>query len=114
VLATSAGAGEITVEEFARIDLRAAKVLAAEAVPKTEKLLKLVLDLGGEERTVVSGIAGAYAPADLVGRTVLYFANLKPAKIRGVVSQGMILAASSDPLSLCAFDRDVAPGTKVK
>jgi methionyl-tRNA synthetase len=107
-------AGEITVEEFARIDLRAAKVLAAEAVPKTDKLLKLVLDLGGEERTVVSGIAGAYAPADLVGRTVLYFANLKPAKIRGVVSQGMILAASSDPLSLCAFDRDVAPGTKVK
>ena len=108
------GTGEVTIEEFARIDLRAAKVLAAEAVPKTEKLLKLVLDLGGEERTVVSGIAGAYAPADLVGRTVLYFANLKPAKIRGVVSQGMILAASSDPLSLCAFDRDVAPGTKVK
>jgi methionyl-tRNA synthetase len=108
------GTGEVTIEEFARIDLRAAKVLAAEAVPKTEKLFKLVLDLGGEERTVVSGIAGAYAAADLVGRTVLYFANLKPAKIRGVVSQGMILAASSDPLSLCAFDRDVAPGTKVK
>jgi methionyl-tRNA synthetase len=106
--------GEITIEEFAKIDLRSAKVLAAEAVPKTEKLLKLDLDLGNERRTVISGIAGAYAPADLVGRTVLYLANLKPAKIRGVVSQGMILAASSDPLSLACFDRDVAPGTKVK
>jgi methionyl-tRNA synthetase len=106
--------GEVTIDEFARIDLRAAKVLAAEAVPKTEKLLKLVLDLGSEQRTVVSGIAGAYAPADLVGRTVLYLANLKPAKIRGVVSQGMILAASSDPLSLGVFDRAVEPGTKVK
>jgi methionyl-tRNA synthetase len=105
---------EITIEDFARIDLRSAKVLAAEAVPKTEKLLKLVLDLGSEQRTVISGIAGAYAPADLVGRTVLYLANLKPAKIRGVVSQGMILAAGSDPLSLACFDREVTPGTKVK
>jgi methionyl-tRNA synthetase len=105
---------ELTIEEFAKVDLRSAKVLAAEAVPKTEKLLKLVLDLGSEQRTVISGIAGAYVPADLVGRTVLYLANLKPAKIRGVVSQGMILAASSDPLSLAAFDRDVPPGTKVK
>jgi methionyl-tRNA synthetase len=107
-------ASEITIEDFAKIDLRSAKVLAAEAVPKTDKLLKLVLDLGSEQRTVISGIAGAYAPADLVGRTVLYLANLKPAKIRGVISQGMILAASSDPLSMCAFDREVAPGTKVK
>jgi len=105
---------EITIEEFAKIDLRSAKVLAAEAVPKTDKLLKLVLDLGAEQRTVISGIAGAYAPADLVGRTVLYLANLKPAKIRGVISQGMILAAGSDPLSMCGFDREVAPGTKVK
>ena len=109
-----ASAGEITIEEFAKIDLRSAKVLAAEAVPKTDKLLKLVLDLGSEQRTVISGIAGAYAPDALVGRTVLYLANLKPAKIRGVISQGMILAASSDPLSLASFDREVAPGTKVK
>ena len=106
--------GEITIEDFAKIDLRSARILAAEAVPKTEKLLKLVLDLGSEQRTVISGIAGAYAPDALVGRTVLYLANLKPAKIRGVVSQGMILAASSDPLSLGCFDREVAPGTKIK
>ena len=105
---------ELTIEDFAKVDLRSAKVLSAEAVPKTEKLLKLVLDLGSEQRTVISGIAGAYKPEELVGRTVLYLANLKPAKIRGVVSQGMILAAGSDPLSLASFDRDVPPGTKVK
>jgi methionyl-tRNA synthetase len=108
------GAMEVAMDDFAKIDLRSAKVLSAEAVPKTEKLLKLTLDLGGEQRTVVSGIAGAYAPDDLVGRTVLYLANLKPAKIRGVLSQGMILAAGGDVLSLCTFDRDVLPGTKVK
>ena len=113
-LVAAGSASEITIEEFAKIDLRSAKVLAAEAVPKTDKLLKLVLDMGNEQRTVISGIAGAYAPADLVGRTVLYLANLRPAKIRGVISQGMILAAGSDPLSMCAFDREVAPGTKVK
>ena len=105
---------EITIEEFAKMDLRAAKVLAAEAVPKTDKLLKLTLDLGSEQRTVVSGIAGAYKPAEIVGHTVLYLANLKPAKIRGVVSQGMIMAAGSDPLSLSCFDREVPPGTRVK
>jgi methionyl-tRNA synthetase len=73
-----------------------------------------VLDLGSEQRTVISGIAGAYAPSDLVGRTVLYLANLKPAKIRGVLSQGMILAADSKPLALAGFDREVPPGTRVK
>jgi methionyl-tRNA synthetase len=105
---------EVAMEDFAKIDLRSAKVLSAEAVPKTEKLLKLTLDLGEEQRTVVSGIAGAYAPGDLIGRTVLYLANLKPAKIRGVLSQGMILAAGGEALCLCTFDRDVPPGTKVK
>jgi methionyl-tRNA synthetase len=105
---------EVTIEEFAKLDLRSAKVIAAEAVPKTDKLLKLVLDLGSEQRTVVSGIAGAYQAADLVGRTVLYLANLKPAKIRGVVSQGMILAANGEVLSLASFDRDVPSGTRVK
>ena len=108
-------AAEIAIEDFQRLDLRAAKVLQAETVPKTEKLLKLTLDLGGEQRTVISGIAGAYAPADLVGRTVLYFANLKPATIRGVISQGMILAAGGEKvLALCSFDREVPAGAKVK
>jgi methionyl-tRNA synthetase len=114
VPASVAAAPDLTIDEFAKVDLRSAKVLAAEAVPKTDKLLKLELDLGSEQRTVISGIALAYKPGELVGRTVLYLANLKPAKIRGVVSQGMILAAGSDPLSLAVFDRDVLPGTKVK
>ena len=100
---------------FDEIDLRAAKVLACERVPKTEKLLKLTLDLGTEQRTVVSGIAGAYAPEALVGRTVVYLANLKPAKIRGVISQGMILAAGdAEVLALTALDRDVPPGTRIR
>jgi methionyl-tRNA synthetase len=87
-----------------------AKVLAAERVPKADKLLKLTLDVGAEQRTVVSGIAGAYAPEALVGKTIIYLANLKPAKIRGVVSQGMILAAGdADVLALSALDRGRAP-----
>ena len=106
---------EIAIDDFAKVDLRAAKVLTAEKVPKTEKLLKLTLDLGSEQRTVVSGIAGAYTPEAMVGRTVVYLANLKPAKIRGVLSQGMILAAGdADVLALSALDRDVPPGTKIR
>jgi len=107
---------EITLDDFAKIELRAAKVLSAERVPKADKLLKLTLDVGGAEpRTVVSGIAGAYAPEDLVGKTVIYLANLKPAKLRGVVSQGMILAAGdAEVLGLSALDRDVPPGTLIR
>ena len=107
--------GPIDKADFDRVDLRAARVLACERVPKTEKLLKLTLDLGTEQRTVVSGIAGAYPPEALVGRTVVYLANLKPAKIRGVVSQGMILAAGdAEVLALTALDRDVPPGTPIR
>jgi methionyl-tRNA synthetase len=106
---------ELSYDEFQKVDLRAARVLAAEKVPKTDKLLKLTLDLGTEQRTVVSGIAGAYPPEALVGRTVVYLANLKPAKIRGVLSQGMILAAGdAEVLALAALDREVPPGTKVR
>jgi methionyl-tRNA synthetase len=106
---------EISYDEFQKMDLRAAKVLTAEKVPKTDKLLKLTLDLGTEQRTVVSGIAGPYQPEALVGRTVVYLANLKPAKIRGVLSQGMILAAGdAEVLALTGLDKDVPPGTKVR
>ena len=114
--AAPAAPGEITMDDFAKIELRAAKVVAAERVPKADKLLKLTLDVGGAEpRTVVSGIAGAYAPEELVGKTVIYLANLKPAKLRGVVSQGMILAAGeADVLGLSALDRDVPPGTLIR
>jgi methionyl-tRNA synthetase len=106
---------QITIDDFAKIELRAAKVLSAERVPKADKLLKLTLDVGTEQRTVVSGIAGAYAPEALVGKTVIYLANLKPAKLRGVISQGMILAAGdAEVLGLSALDRDVPPGTLIR
>ncbi len=113
--APAAPTPEISYEEFQKLELRAARVLSAERVPKTDKLLKLTLDLGSEQRTVVSGIAGAYAPEAMVGRTVVYLANLKPAKIRGVLSQGMILAAGdAEVLALAGLDRDVAPGTRIR
>jgi methionyl-tRNA synthetase len=106
----------ITLDDFAKLDLRIAEVLAATAVPKTNKLLELTLSLGGDERrTVVSGIAGSYAPEDLIGRQVVMIANLKPAKLRGIVSQGMILVAEDDDggLSLVAADRQLPPGATV-
>ena len=106
---------EIALDDFAKIDLRVARVVACEKVPKADKLLKLTLDVGAEQRTVVSGIAGAYQPEQLIGRTVIYLANLKPAKIRGVISQGMILAAGdAEVLALSGLDRDAPPGTRVR
>jgi methionyl-tRNA synthetase len=113
--ADTAPPAEIAIDDFAKIDLRVAKVLACERVPKADKLLNLTLDVGAEQRTVVSGIALAYSPEQMVGKTVIYLANLKPAKIRGVISQGMILAAGdADVLGLSALDRDVPPGTRVR
>lgn len=87
---------EITIDDFDKIDLRVVKVLECEAVPKAKKLLKLKVDLGGEERQVISGIAQFYKPEELVGKYVVLVANLKPVKLRGELSQGMILAASTD------------------
>jgi methionyl-tRNA synthetase len=110
-----AAPGDITIDEFAKIDLRAAKVLACERVPKADKLLKLTLDIGGAPRTVLSGIAPAYTPETIVGKTVIYLSNLAPKKIRGIESQGMILAAGDDDvLGLSALDREVPPGTKIR
>ena len=108
-------AADIAYEDFQKLDLRVARVTAAERVPKADKLLKLTLDVGGDQRTVVSGIAPAYAPEAMVGKTVIYLANLAPRKIRGVVSQGMILAAGGDEvLALGGLDRDVPPGTPIR
>jgi methionyl-tRNA synthetase len=107
----------ITIDEFARIDLRVAVVLAAERVPKTEKLLKLDLDLGSEKRSIVSGIAEFYEPEALVGRRIVVVANLKPARIRGVESRGMLLAAGGraegEDLGLVTLDKSIPPGTRV-
>ena len=99
---------EISIDDFAKIHLRVVKVLAAEPVPKTEKLLKLTVDLGDEQREIVSGIAKHYEPADLVGKNVVMVINLKPAKIRGIVSHGMVLAASQgDDLKVLSVDMPV-------
>jgi methionyl-tRNA synthetase len=98
------------------VELRVAKVLEAEAVPKSKKLVKLKVDVGTEQRTIVAGIAEAYQPEQLVGRTIAIVFNLKPAKLMGVESNGMVLAASVDggkPI-LVAFDQDVAPGARVR
>ncbi len=101
----AASEGEITIDDFNRIELRVAKVLEAEAVPKADKLLKLKIDLGTEQRELVSGIAKQYKPEELIGKKVIVVANLKAAKIRGVVSHGMILAASSgDELQVVSVD----------
>jgi methionyl-tRNA synthetase len=104
----------ISIDEFAKIDLRVAQVLAAEAVPKSKKLLKLRVSLGSEERTVLAGIAEHYAPTDLVGKKVVVVANLQPAKLMGVESQGMVLAGSADSgLGVLTLDKDLPPGAKV-
>lgn len=105
----------VSVDEFARLDLRVAEILGAEAVPRSKRLLKLTLSLGDEPRTVLAGIAEHYAPADLVGRTVVVVANLQPATIMGIESNGMVLAGSgAGGLALVTLDRGLPPGSKVR
>lgn len=105
--------GVIGIEDFSKIDLRVVEILAAEPVPKTEKLLKIQVSLGDEERTVVSGIAKFYKPEELVGKHVILVANLKPAKLRGVMSHGMLLAASKGD-KLEVVETTMPVGSKVK
>ena len=105
----------ISLADFQKIDLRVAEVLAAEKVPKSKKLLKLTVKVGEETRTLVAGIAEHYAPEAVVGRKVVIVANLEPATLMGVESNGMVLAGSSDStLGLVALDRDLPPGAQVK
>ncbi len=104
----------INIEQFKEIDLRVARVTAAERVEGTDKLLKLQLDLGDEERQIVSGIAEKYAPEDLVGREIIVVYNLEPKSLKGVESQGMLLAASGDGfISLLKPDQEVPPGSRI-
>lgn len=116
VAADSPAAPELVgIEAFGALDLRVAKVTAAEKIKGSKKLLKLQLDVGGEPRQIVSGIAEAYEAEQMVGRTIIIIANLKPAKLMGVESHGMLLAATVDgKASLAGFERDVPSGTKVK
>ena len=106
---------EIAIEDFAKIDLRVATILTAERVPKTDKLMKLSVKIGEEERTIVSGIAQHYTEEQLVGRNVIVIANLKAAKLRGIESRGMLLAASDGEGNLVLADApNIASGSKVK
>ncbi|HWI55219.1 MAG TPA: methionine--tRNA ligase, partial [Desulfobacteria bacterium] len=104
--------GYISIEEFAKIDLRVAEVISAEKVEKADKLLKLLVAVGAEQRTVVAGIAKHYAPEELVGKKIVIVANLKPTKLRGILSEGMILAASEgENLGILTVDpAKVVPG----
>lgn len=106
----------ITIQDFQKVELKVAKVLTAERVPKSNKLLKLQVDLGDEQRQIVAGIGKKYGPEDVVGKTIVVVANLKPAKLMGVESQGMVLAAGDQEVQgLVTFeDADLQPGTKVK
>jgi len=104
----------IKIDEFGKVELRVAEVIAAEPLPKSKKLLKLTVSLGQEQRTVVAGIAEHYAPADIVGKKVVIVANLEAAKLMGVESNGMVLAASAGgKLSVLTLDRDLPHGAKV-
>lgn len=106
---------EISIEDFAKVELRTAKVIACEPIPKAKKLLKLTLDDGsGSNRTVASGIAKWYSPEDLIGHTVIVVSNLKPAVLCGVESQGMILAADANDAVSVIFADNVPAGSKVR
>jgi len=107
--------GEITIEDFARVEMKVAKILEAERVPQSDKLVRLQVDIGGETRQLVAGIGKAYPPETLVGRIVVVVTNLKPAKLMGVVSNGMIVAASHGGVpTLATFTEPVALGSRLK
>ncbi|MCB0301512.1 MAG: methionine--tRNA ligase subunit beta, partial [Calditrichaeota bacterium] len=104
----------ISIDDFQKIELRTAIILAAEAVPKARKLLKLQVDLGTEKRQLVAGLAEHYQPEELVGKTVIMLANLQPATIRGVESQGMLLAVEGENgLAILTPEKPVQPGKRV-
>jgi methionyl-tRNA synthetase len=114
--AQPAAGDRIAIDDFMKVELRVAKVLAAERVPKSNKLLKLQVDVGSEQRTLVAGIAEAYEPEALIGRSVVIVFNLKPAKLMGIESNGMVLAASPEggkPM-IVSFEEPPAPGTRVR
>jgi methionyl-tRNA synthetase len=106
----------LTIDEFGKVELRVATVIAAEIHPKADRLLVLRVDLGTEQRQIVAGIRAHYAPEDLIGKQIVVVANLQPAVLRGIESQGMLLAASDDEgrLALVTPERPVASGARVR
>jgi methionyl-tRNA synthetase len=106
----------LSIDDFMKVDLRVARVLTAERVPKSKKLVKLSVDLGTEQRTIVAGIAEAYDPEGLIGRSIAIVANLEPATLMGIESNGMVLAASGadGKPGLISFEQPPAPGTRIR
>jgi len=106
----------ITIDDFGKLELRVATILSVEAHPNADRLLVLRIDLGDEQRQLVAGIRAHYQPEDLVGKQIVVVANLEPAKLRGVESQGMLLAASDAEgrLAIVSPERAVSAGAKVK
>ena len=105
---------QVSIEEFKKLDIRTARILEAKRVKGSRNLIKLKIDVG-EERTLVAGLAEYYSPEELVGKNIVILANLKPAKIFGIESQGMLLAAvGGDKVSILVPDREVSPGTHVE
>jgi methionine--tRNA ligase beta chain len=104
----------ISFEDFQKIELKVAKIIEAEKIERSEKLLKLIVDLGNEKRQLVAGIAKYYRPEDLIGKEIVIVANLEPKKLMGIESQGMLLAANVDgkPVILIP-EKEVPPGTKI-
>ncbi len=105
---------EINLEDFQKIDLRVGEILAVERLEGTNKLLVLQVNLGDEERTLVAALAPYYSPEEMIGKKIIVLANLKPANIRGIKSQGMLLAADDGQgtVSFLTLDRDMIPGSK--
>jgi methionyl-tRNA synthetase len=110
------GDAQIAIDDFMKVDLRTAKILSAERLPKSKKLLKLSVDVGEPApRTILAGIAESYEPEQIVGRSIVIVANLKPREMMGTVSQGMVLAASTDGGAAMLINPEpAAPGTRVR
>jgi len=112
---TPEGTTKISLDEFAKVELRVATIKAAEPHPKADRLLVLKIDLGTEERQLVAGIRAHYTPEELIGKQIVVVANLQPAMLRGVESQGMLLAASDgEKVIVLSPEKSIAPGSKVK
>ena len=104
----------ITIDDFKKIELRVAKIISAERVEGSEKLLKLQVDLGDEKRQIVAGIGLAYDPDTLAGKQIVVVANLEPRALMGIESQGMLLAAGGNVPVLLAPDKEVPPGASIR
>lgn len=106
----------ITIEDFAKVDLRTARVLEARKIEGSNKLIVMKVDIGDEVRQIVAGIGKVYSPEELIGKTIVVVTNLQPARLMGVESQGMLLAASDDEgrLSILTTEREVKNGSRVK